>query len=105
MKLVSLTAVLVLCVSSSVLSWRRNGGASMANFRSVTGVMLIGWCAIASAQQLQTPVKGLAVAKQVITGEQARELSRAIEQRPALTTLNIDPNKVAAAAGQQAPAV
>lgn len=72
--------------------------------RSLIASLLALACASASAQ-VHTPVSGFAAAKQAISDAQAHQLSQIIAQRPAAATLNLDPSKVAAAAGPQAPPV
>lgn len=76
----------------------------MKHYRSMIVATLAVCCASASAQ-VQRPISSAAVAKHAITAEQAHQLSNALANRPAVATLSIDPGKVAAAAGSQAPAV
>jgi hypothetical protein len=61
-------------------------------------------CAIASAQ-IRTPVSGAVVARQALNSTQAQQLSRDLAAKPAAATLDVNPAKVAAAAGAQAAPV
>jgi hypothetical protein len=76
----------------------------MKVYRSILAGLLVLSFAPASAQ-VRTAVPGLAAARQALSDTQAHELSKAIAQRPAAATLNLDPGKVAAAAGPQAAPV
>lgn len=76
----------------------------MMPYRSMIAATFAVFCASASAQ-VQAPLPSAAIAKHAITPEQVHQLSQVIASRPASTTFNIDPSKVAAAAGSQAPAV
>lgn len=69
----------------------------------IAACLLLLWAP--SSAQVQAPVSGFAAVKHALSGAQAHQLSQAIAQRPAVATLNIDPSKVAAAAGPQAPPV
>lgn len=72
--------------------------------RSVIAASLAVACVSASAQ-VRAPISGAALARQAISDTQAHELSQTIAQRPAAAVLNLDPKKVTAAAGRQAPPV
>jgi hypothetical protein len=76
----------------------------MIVYRSIIAGTLSACCVSASAQ-VQSPVPGAAIAKRAITEEQTHKLSQTFATRPVASTLNVDPNKVTAAAGPQAPVV
>lgn len=76
----------------------------MGSYRSFVASLLAMCCAAASAQ-VRAPVSGRFAVEQAISDSQAHQLSQSLAQRPPVVTLNLDPNKVAAAAGPQAPPV
>jgi len=68
-------------------------------------VATLAVCCASASSQVRTPLPSAVVAKHAITPEQAHQLSQVFANRAATTTFNIDPSKVAAAAGSQAPTV
>jgi len=76
----------------------------MSLYRPILGAALALSFASASAQE-RAPITGRRAVTNALTHAQTFQLSRALEQRPAAATLNIDPSKVAAAAGPQAAPV
>lgn len=76
----------------------------MSIHRLIVAASLAISCVSASAQ-VRAPVSGLAAVKQTISETQTRQLSQTLAQRPAAATRNVDPSKVAAAAGPQPPPV